>query len=79
MHDVLKRVQYMLEKEAQKIEFWAFKDNPINNSYEKLVKRFGGTKCGEMHRTAYFDGTYHDSVFYEILAEDYTYHYKKEY
>lgn len=69
--DALSRVKYMFERGAQRCEFWAFADNPACKLYDLFAKRYGGEMVGRLHRTAYFDGVYHDTVFYEFLVENY--------
>lgn len=68
--DALARVKYMFEHGAQRCEFWAFADNPVVKMYDYFIEMYGGSRVGYMHRTAYFDGEYHDTVFYELLAEN---------
>ena len=51
-----------------RIDFWCFKDNPANEGYAKLVKRFGGKQVGELHQVScLLDGQLHDTVSYEIM------------
>lgn len=69
--DALDRVKYMFENGAQRCEFWAFTDNPVCKVYDKFAERYGGKIVGRLTRSAYFDGEYHDVVFYEFLVEDY--------
>lgn len=69
--DAINRVRYMLEHGAQRCEFWAFADNPVCKVYDKLAERYGGKVVGRLTRSAFFDGEYHDVVFYEFLVEDY--------
>lgn len=52
---------------VKRIEWWAVADNPINKTYEKLIKKYNGTIVGRLHNCEYFEGKYHDSVIYEIL------------
>lgn len=69
--DVIRHVTYMLNTEAQRVEFWAFTDNPANEQYIKLIERYGGHRVAELHRTNFFNGKYHDCVVYELLVEDF--------
>lgn len=51
-----------------KIEFFAFADNPAYPNYKKFVEKLGGQVCGIYHQTAVLaDGKFHDGVFLEIL------------
>lgn len=70
LYDAIQRVMYMFKNGAQRAEFWAFADNPACRIYDKLAGRYGGTRAGYMHRGAFFDGEYHDIVFYEFLVEE---------
>lgn len=69
--DVLEHIKVLFSKGAQRLEFSAFIDNPATKIYDKLIKRYGGKVVGELHRTDYYDGNYHDRKIYEILREDY--------
>lgn len=68
-YDAIKRIKYLFERGAQRLEFWAFTDNPITETYQRLIMKHGGRIAGYLHRTAYFNGKYHDTVFFELLAE----------
>ena len=73
--DILNHITEMFKSNAQKLEFYAFSENPVNNLYEKVIKRYGGRKVGILRRHRYFNGKYHDCNIYEILNEDW--HYKR--
>lgn len=70
VRDVIREITRVFQQEsAQRMEFWAFTDNPAVRLYDKFIRRFGGRKVATLHRTAYFMGKYHDMVVYEILWE----------
>lgn len=51
-----------------RIEFWAFVDNPAFDGYEKLVKKFGGKQVDTLHQLELLsDGKLHDVGIFEIL------------
>jgi len=68
--DVLSNIKTMFEHGAQRMEFFAFADNPAIKLYDRFIKKFGGRKVGTLCRVAWFNGKYHDSVIYEVLRED---------
>ena len=45
-------------------------DSPACRLYDFYMKRCGGKQVGKLTRAWYFDGKYHDSIIYELLAED---------
>lgn len=71
LYDAMMQVKQMFINGAQRCEFWAFAENPACKIYEKLISKYGGERVGHLHRSAYFDGSYHDVYFYEILAENF--------
>ena len=74
MKDVIKHIIEKFENgDAQRVEFWAFEDNPAVKQYDRIISKYGGKKVGTLHRTNWFDGKYHDCIVYEILAEDLIY------
>jgi hypothetical protein len=68
--DAINLCKKMFKNGARRAEFWAFADNPVCKLYDKIIKRFNGTKCGYLHDTSFFDGKYHDTVFYEIMNQE---------
>ena len=56
--------------QAQRLEFWAFADNPVCKLYRRFAKNYGGVEVAHLHRTVFYDGKYHDSVVWEFLVED---------
>ena len=56
----------------QRIEFNVVCGNPIEKSYDRMVKRFGGRIVGTRKRVAkLLDNQIYDDKIYEILREDY--------
>ena len=54
----------------RKIEFSVIIGNPIEKSYDKLVKRFGGRIVGTFTKTCRLkDGRYYDEKWYEIFPK----------
>lgn len=68
--DAINRIKDMFRNGAQRCEFWAFVENPACEMYDRFARRYGGQKAGYLHRSAFFNGSYHDVVFYEFLAEN---------
>lgn len=68
--DVIQYIRSLFNSGAQRLEFFAFDDNPAIELYTKLINRYGGKYIGTLTRSAYFNGEYHDAVIYEILKED---------
>lgn len=55
-----------------KLRFSVEVGNPIEPSYDRLVKRFGGCICGLFKaENKLFDGTITDRKWYEIMREEY--------
>jgi len=55
-----------------KIEFSVVVGNPIEQTYDKLIYKYGGRIVGVRRRQAVLiDGLYYDDKLYEILNEDY--------
>jgi hypothetical protein len=55
-----------------KINFCVVVGNPVEKTYDKLVKRYGGRIVGTYKQdTRLIDGKLYDVKHYEILAEDY--------
>lgn len=56
----------------ESIEFYCYADNPVCKTYRKIVKKFGGRQAGYFRRSEMLlDGKLHDTVYFEILVEDY--------
>ena len=74
MRNTIRHVMHMFENgDIQRVEFWAFADNPVVKQYSRIISQFGGTEVATLHRTNWFDGRYHDCIVYEILEENLIY------
>lgn len=57
-----------------RIEFSAYEDNPVCDTYRRLVDKCGGREVGVLHEKALLmDGKIHDTVLFEIMREKYIY------
>lgn len=55
-----------------RIEWHAYADNPAIRGYRNFIKRHGGRECGYYRQSSKLqDGKLHDSVHFEILAEEF--------
>lgn len=55
-----------------RIEWSAYADNPAIRGYRNFIKKHGGRECGYCRQvTKLQDGKLHDSVQFEILAEEF--------
>lgn len=55
-----------------RLEWWCYADNPAMRGYRRFIKRHGGRECGYYRQIAKLqDGRLHDSVTFEILAEEF--------
>lgn len=55
-----------------RMSWWCFVDNPAINGYRNFIKKHGGRECGYRRQVAKLqDGKLHDSVEFEILAEEF--------
>lgn len=70
---VLQHVEWLFNKKIiDRIDFFAYEDNPAIRGYDKIVKNFGGRRVGKFTRNQkLYDGKLHNTIFYEILREDY--------
>lgn len=56
----------------RKLNFYVIVGNPIEKSYDKMVKKYGGRIVGTYKEDAkLIDGEYYDRKSYEILASEY--------
>lgn len=71
--DVYGAICDLFEKyHMNRISWWAFVDNPAIRGYRNFIKKHGGRECGYYRQTARLqDGLLHDSVTFEILAEEF--------
>ena len=70
---VIKHIKWLFdEKIIDRIEFFAYEDNPAIKGYDKILERFGGKRVGKLTRSQkLYDGKLHNTILYEILREDY--------
>lgn len=55
-----------------RISWLAYADNPAVKGYRNFIKRHGGRECGYQRQVVkLLDGTLHDIVYFEILAEEF--------
>ena len=71
--DVGQALRDIFEKfNFRKLNFSVVIGNPIEKSYDRMVKRFGGAICGyQRENVRLFDGKFYDEKLYEVLSEDY--------
>lgn len=56
----------------RKLRFSVIVGNPIEKSYDKMCKKYGGNIVGiEKENVRLMDGNYYDEKFYSILRTDY--------
>ena len=72
INDVIKHLIYLLDHVGiNRIEFWAYADNPAVDGYEKLVKKIGGERIATLHQVEMLsDGKLHDMCVFEILHKN---------
>lgn len=72
INDVIKHLIYLLDHVGiNRIEFWAYADNPAVDGYEKLVKKIGGERIAILHQVEMLsDGKLHDMCVFEILHKN---------
>ncbi|MCX4352010.1 MAG: GNAT family protein [Lachnospiraceae bacterium] len=73
--DVYAVVKDLFEKyQMNRVSWFAFADNPAIRGYRNFIKKHGGRECGYHRQIAKLqDGKIHDSVEFEILAEEFKY------
>ena len=55
-----------------RISWYAYVENPAVRAYRNFIKKHGGRECGYYRQSAKLqDGRLHDSVQFEILAEEF--------
>lgn len=55
-----------------RISWYAYVDNPAIRGYRHFIKKHGGKECGYYRQVAKLqDGKLHDSIEFEILAEEF--------
>lgn len=56
----------------RKLNFCVVIGNPIESTYDRLTKKYGGRIVGtQKEQIRLYDGKYYDLKMYEILSEDY--------
>jgi RimJ/RimL family protein N-acetyltransferase len=66
LRDIFERFRFI------KLDFCVVSGNPIERTYDKLIKRYGGRIVGIFkNETRLIDGRLYDVKHYEILAEEY--------
>lgn len=78
--DVYRALKDIFEKfNFNKLIFNVIVGNPIEKSYDKIIKKYGGKICAYYKNDVKLtDGQYYDFKGYEILSEDYFKAIKKE-
>lgn len=78
--DVIKAIENIfLTYRMNRLSFYSIADNPVIESYRRFVRRYGGTQSGYEHQSRrLLDGTLHDVVHFEIMAEDFLKRYTKK-
>ncbi len=70
LRDCVHDIMAMAKQGIRRAEFWAWKKNPANKFYERLIKKAPvGRIAGQLWQSGYFDGEYQDTVIYEIFFE----------
>jgi len=71
--DLMKALKDIFEKyKFRKLSFYVVVGNPVEKSYDKMIKKFGGRIVGICKDDVkLIDGTYHDRKLYEILSNEY--------
>jgi len=55
-----------------RIEWYCYADNPAIRGYRNFIKKHGGRECGYRRQTTkLMDGKLHDSVIFEIMADEF--------
>lgn len=71
--DVFQAICNIFEKfNMNRVQWCCYADNPALRGYRNFIKKHGGKECGYYRQTAkLMDGKLHDSVEFEILAEEF--------
>lgn len=71
--DLAQALKDIFEKyRFRKLNFSVIVGNPIEKSYDKMIKRYGGRIVGTYKdNVKLIDGEYYDEKLYEILASEY--------
>lgn len=73
IRDTYNAIADIFEKyHMNRMEWYAVVDNPVTKSYRRVCKKMGGRECAyERQAVQLLDGKLHDSVAFEVLAEEY--------
>lgn len=71
--DVYTAICDLFEKyRMNRVSWYAFADNPAVRGYRNFIKKHGGRECAYHRQVAkLMDGRLHDSIEFEILAEEF--------
>lgn len=71
--DVYTAICDLFEKyHMNRIQWFAYVDNPAIRGYRNFIKKHGGRECGYYRQIARLqDGRIHDAAVFEILAEEF--------
>lgn len=71
--DVLQAIRDCFQKYGMnRIQWFCWADNPAIRGYRNFIKKYGGKECGYLRQVRKLkDGKLHDSVLFEILAEEF--------
>lgn len=74
--DVYQAIINIFEKyNMNRLEWFCVNENPALKSYEKLILKLGGNKCGYFKQCIkLMDGKIHDCVYFEILRTSFLLH-----
>lgn len=77
--DVMQALDEVFTKyKFRKMRYGVYVGNPIENTYDRLTKRFGGRITGiNIQDDKLLDGNYYDFKSYEIFRDEYLKHKKK--
>lgn len=55
-----------------RIQWFCWADNPAIRGYRNFIRKYGGKECGYLRQAGKLrDGKLHDSVLFEVLAEEF--------
>lgn len=70
--DLYRVIDELLAAKMNRVSWSCYADNPAIRGYRNFIRRHGGRECGCYRQCARLqDGKLHDSVLFEILAEEY--------
>lgn len=73
LRDVYQAICDIFEKyHMNRFSFSCMADNPVLRGYRRFIKKHGGRECAYFRQIAKLqDGKVHDSIYFEILAEEF--------